>query len=178
MFSETFSKKLRSSVGISGFISLIIGLLVLFFPGLTAQFGTILVGLSFILIGLVYFTSFITMPIESGWSKIGHTILGIIYIFAGVFALVNINSTTAVLFVVVGILVGMTWIYEGCLSFALISSTPSKGWVIFSGIISIIAGLALLFSPFVGAVTLWILLGIFLIIMGIFKIVQYFMWKI
>jgi hypothetical protein len=48
MFSENFSKKLRNNVGINGLISTLIGLLILFWPGRTAQVGTVLIGISFI----------------------------------------------------------------------------------------------------------------------------------
>ncbi|MBK0084418.1 DUF308 domain-containing protein [Lactococcus sp. S64] len=171
------SKKLRNSVGLSGIISSVLGLLVLFFPGLTAQFGTILVGISFVLIGIIYFTLFITLPSWSGWEKFGHIILGLLYIIAGLFSLINISTTTAVIFIVVGILVGMTWIYEAFLSFAMVSSSNSKGWLIISGLISLIAGMMLLFTPFWGAVTLWILLGATLLVLGVFKLIQFFTWK-
>jgi uncharacterized membrane protein HdeD (DUF308 family) len=54
MFSENFSKKLRNNVGINGLISTLIGLLILFWPGRTAQVGTVLIGISFILIGVSF----------------------------------------------------------------------------------------------------------------------------
>ena len=51
--------------------------------------------------------------------------------------------------------------------------SPSKGWAIFFGILSIIAGIVLLFSPLY-IVVLWWILGISLIVLGIIQIVRAF----
>lgn len=175
--SKITLQKVRNLTGISGIISLILGLLILLFPGISAQLGTILVGTSFILMGIIYLFSFITLPLESSWSKLGHIILGVLYIVTGIFSLLNITATTAVLFIIIGILVGMTWVYEGCLTLTLAFTSSAKGWTIFSSIISILAGISLLLSPFIGAVALWTLLGTILLVIGIVKLIQFFSWK-
>ena len=50
----------------------------------------------------------------------------------------------------------------------------SKGWTIFFAIVSIIAGLFLLFNAITGAAILWWILGISLIVLGIIQIVRAF----
>lgn len=175
--SKITLQKVRNLTGISGIISLILGLLILLFPGISAQLGTILVGASFILMGIIYLFSFITLSLESSWSKFGHIILGVLYIVTGIFSLLNITATTAVLFIIIGILVGMTWVYEGCLTLTLVFTSSAKGWTILSSIISILAGISLLLSPFIGAVALWTLLGTILLVIGIVKLIQFFSSK-
>ena len=59
-------------------------------------------------------------------------------------------QTTAWLAIFVGILVGIMWIVEGIVALSTLGDAASKGWSIFFAIISIIAGLYLLFSPLVG----------------------------
>ncbi|XOW20784.1 DUF308 domain-containing protein [Lactococcus cremoris] len=43
-------------------------------------------------------------------------------------------------------------------------------------IISIIAGFTLVFSPLWGAVTLWLLLGIEFVVVGLIKMIHYYRW--
>ncbi len=45
------------------------------------------------------------------------------------------------------------------------------------GIIAVVAGLVLIFSPILGAVTLWILLGASLVVMGLVQIFRAFSIK-
>ena len=47
---------------------------------------------------------------------------------------------------------------------------PSRGWTIFSGVFSIIAGLILLVWPALSILTLAILAGIWLIVLGFIQI--------
>ena len=51
---------------------------------------------------------------------------------------------------------------------------PSRGWAIFFGILIVVAGIVLLFSPLWGAIVLFIIAGISLIVLGIVQIVRAF----
>ncbi len=51
---------------------------------------------------------------------------------------------------------------------------PGRGWTIFFGIISIIAGIVVLAYPFNSIVTLALVAGIWLIILGVFEIISAF----
>lgn len=174
--SEIILKKIRNSIGINGIVSTIMGVLILFWPGRTAQVGTVVVGIGFILIGIAYLISIFALKNEVIWSRFGHLLLSVIYLVAGSFSLVNLGETEEILFIVSGLLIGFTWITEGILSFAFISYSPSKFWTILSGLINVIAGLMLLFAPLWGAMLLWTLLGIVMLILGVFKLVRYFTW--
>ena len=59
---------------------------------------------------------------------------------------------------------------------ALVQSgdSPSRGWTIFFGILSVVAGIIVLFSPLWGAVVLFVIAGIALIVLGIIQIVRAF----
>mgnify|MGYP002672520060 FL=1 len=174
--SENILKNLRNNVGISGLVSTIMGLLILFWPGRTAQVGTVVVGAGFILIGISYLVSTFSLKDEEAWSRFGHLLLGVVYLIAGIFSLINLGAAESILFLISGLLIGFTWITEGVLSFAFISYSPSKFWTILSGIISVVAGLMLLLAPLWGAMLLWTLLGTVMLVLGIFKIIRYFTW--
>ena len=66
------------------------------------------------------------------------------------------------------------WIVEGVVSLSTLGDAASKGWTIFFAILSIIAGIVVLFSPIWGTVVLWWLLGISLVVLGIINIVRAF----
>ena len=100
-----------------------------------------------------------------------------IYLVAGVFSFINLYAATAYLFLIVGLLVGITWIVEAIVTFASLKYFERKGWAVFSALISLLAGIVLLFSPLIGAAILWLLLGLAMIIVGVVKIFQYFTWS-
>lgn len=167
---------IRTALGIGGVLAIIAGALILAWPGRTAAFVTIIIAIYAIAAGLVYAGLGIFSRTKGGWARVGHIVLGILFIIAGVVALFNIAQTTAWLTVFLGILIGIMWIIEGIVALSTLGDAASKGWSIFFAILSIIAGVILLFSPFYIAV-LWWLLGITLIVLGIVNIVRAFTFK-
>ncbi len=164
----------RTALGIGGVLAAIIGILILVWPGKTAMVVTAIIAIYAIAAGLVYAGLGIFSKTKGGWSRVGHIALGVLFIIAGVVAFLNLSQTTAWLAVFLGILVGIMWIIEGVVALSTLGDASSKGWTIFFAILSIVAGIVLLFSPIWGAVVLWWLLGISLIILGIIQIVRAF----
>ena len=164
----------RTAFGVGGVLSIIAGLLILWQPQGAAAFVTVVIAIYAIVGGLVYAGLGIFSKSKGGWARVGHIILGLIFIAGGVVAFFNLQQATAWLAVFIGILVGILWIVEGVVSLSTLGDAASKGWTIFFAIISIIAGLYLVISPLLGAVVLWWLLGILLIVLGIIQIVRAF----
>ena len=164
----------RTAFGVGGVLSIIAGLIILWQPQGAAAFVTVVIAIYAIVGGLVYAGLGIFSKSKGGWARVGHIILGIIFIAGGVVALFNLQQATAWLAVFIGVLVGILWIVEGIVSLSTLGDAASKGWTIFFAIISIIAGLYLVISPLLGAVVLWWLLGILLIVLGIIQIVRAF----
>jgi len=165
---------IRTALGIGGVLAVIAGILILVWPGKTAMFVTAIIAIYAIAAGLVYAGLGIFSKAKGGWARVGHILLGILFIIAGVVALFNLGQTAVWLALFIGILVGILWIVEGIVSLSTLSDAGSKGWTIFFAILSIIAGLVVLFSPIWGTVVLWWLLGISLIVLGIINIVRAF----
>lgn len=164
---------IRTALGVGGVIALIVGILILVWPGRTAVVVTALIAIYAIVAGLVYAGLGIFSKTKGGWSRVGHIVLGIIFIIAGIIAFMNLGLTTVALAIFLGILVGIMWIVEGIVALSTLGDASSKGWTIFYSIISIIAGIILLFSPMYIAI-IWWLLGISLIVLGIIQIVRAF----
>ena len=168
---------IRTALGLSGAIALIVGILILVWPGKTAIVVTGIIAVYAIIAGLVYAGLGIFSKAMSGWARVGHIVLGLLYVIAGIVAFFNLGGTAVFLALFLGILVGIMWIVEGVVALTTLGGTAAKGWTVFFAILSIVAGIILLFSPLWGAVVLWWLLGISLIVLGILQIARAFTFK-
>ncbi len=165
---------IRTALGLGGLLSVILGILILVWPGKTAMVVAAIIAIYAIVTGLIYVGLGLFSVGKGGWARIGHIALGILFIIAGIIAFTNLGATTVWLAAFLGILVGIIWIIEGIVSLSTLGNAPSKGWTIFFAIVSLLAGVTLLFSPLWGAVVLWWLLGISAIVLGIIQIFRAF----
>ena len=155
-----------------GIISVIVGVLVLIWPGRTLVVVAVLFGIQLIVVGIFEFVAAFGVD-ESGGRRVLYALLGVLSIIVGVYALRHTLITLAAL----ALLLGIYWIVYGFIElFRGISdrTIPSRGWVITLGILSIIAGFIVLVYPSISLVTLAIVLGFWLIIYGIMEIVMAF----
>ncbi len=172
---------LRTVLGIGGLLALVVGLLIIFNPvqsgRVVMDFVAIVLAIYMVIAGLAFIGSMIFSKTMSGWRRVGNAVLGLIYLIVGIVVFGNLGQTAIVLAAFLAIFIGVAWIFEGVLAFASVKDSPSKTWSIIYGIISVIAGLVLIFSPFLGAVTLWIILGASMVALGIIQIVRAFTLK-
>jgi len=173
-FEKSAVNGIRTALGISGVLAVIVGILILVWPGKTAMVVTAIIAIYAIIAGLAYAGLGIFSKTKGGWSRIGHILLGLLFIAAGIVAFFNLGATTVWLAAFVGILVGIMWIIEGIVSLSTLGDAASKTWTVFFAILSIIAGIVLLFSPLWSALILWWLLGISAIVLGVINVVRAF----
>lgn len=162
---------LRTALGISGALSLIVGILILVWPGRTAEVAVGIIAVWAIIAGLVYAALGIFSRSLGGWSRVGHIALGALFVIAGVVALINLTAATVGFALALGMIVGALWIVEGIVALTTLGQTGQKGWSIFFAIISILAGIVLLLSP-VYVALLWVFLGAALIVVGLAQIIR------
>ncbi len=171
----------RVALGVGGLVALVIGLIILFNPvgsGVVAmQIVAVIVAIYFVIAGLVYIGSMVFSREMSGWRRVGYALLGLLYLIAGIVAFGNINTFAAVLATFLAIFIGVVWVFEGVLAFTSVKQSPAKALTVIYGIVSIIAGIVLIFSPLFAVVALWIILGVSLVLMGLVQIVRAFKMK-
>lgn len=171
----------RTIMGIGGLVALVIGVLILINPvqsgAVMMKVIAVILGIYLVIAGLVFLGSMVFSKTMSGWRRVGNAVLGLLYLIAGIIVFGNVENTAVVLAAFLSIFIGVMWIFEGVMAFASAKSSPSKAWSIIYGIISIIAGLVLIFSPILGAVTLWIILGASMAVMGLIQIIRAFTLK-
>jgi uncharacterized membrane protein HdeD (DUF308 family) len=164
----------RTALGIGGVLLTLFGVAVLWRPGATFAVLFALVAAYAVLQGLVLLGIGIFSQVQSGWARVGDALLGLLFIVAGVLAFTNIEAGTEAFAIVIGIMVGIAWIFEGVLSLTLIGSTGVKAWTILFAILSIIAGVLMLSLPGLGGLALWVWGGALALVLGIVQIVRAF----
>jgi uncharacterized membrane protein HdeD (DUF308 family) len=154
---------------IFGVISIIAGVLALAWPGPTLIVLAVLFGIELIVWGLFRLVGALTFGEAGGGARTLWAILGILSLLIGFYALRHIVITVLSL----GLLLGIFWLVDGIgllVSAVEHRDMPGRGWSIFSGILGIIAGLVLLVWPALSILTLAILAGIWLIVVGVMQI--------
>ena len=166
------TNRVRVGLGLSGLAALVIGLLVTFLPGVSAAVLATLLGIYWIIAGVGYCCVGIFTKGIDGWSRFLDFLMAVLFVVGGIIVVVNPIVSVATLAIFVGVLLGMLWIFEGILAIVQSGDAPSHGWAIFFGIVSIIAGICVLFVPMWSVATLFWIAGIGLIVLGIVQIVR------
>lgn len=170
--TKSFFKSIRVALAVSGVLALLAGIALLVWPVKSAVIVTAIFASYLIIAGVVYIGLGIFSRAKGGWSRVGHIVLGLLYIVAGVIAFFNLNVAAATLALVVVIFIGVSWIVDGVVALSLLGSDGSRVWTMIYAILSIIAGIIVLFSPVIAGFALWLLLGISLVVLGIVQIIR------
>lgn len=164
--SPSTAKGARLALFIGGLVAIGFGIAVLVWPTKAAVGLTGLIAVYAVIAGIVYaLLGFFARNIGAG-GRIGHVLLGLLYIAAGIFAFGSLQRSAAFLAMFITIMVGVMWIVEGFTALFSLGGADSKALTIAFAILSVIAGFTLLSSPLWGAVFLWWFLGISLIVLG------------
>jgi uncharacterized membrane protein HdeD (DUF308 family) len=148
-----------------GVVSIVAGLLSLAWPGPTLLVLAVLFGIELIVWGIYRLVGAITFGDAGGGARTLWAILGILSLLLGFYSLRHIVITLLSL----GLLLGIFWLVDGI---GLIVSAvehrgmPGRGLSLFSGVLGAIAGLVLLVWPAISILTLSVLVGIWLLILG------------
>lgn len=169
-----------------GIISVLLGLAALIWTAKVTIAIAFLFVAWLIIAGIYEIVKAFTVHRVSGWVRALYIITGVLSIILAFLALtfggLDESSSTApqVSHAAIGsayifaIFIGFAWFFSGIM--ALIGAieakgAPGRGWGIASGILSIIAGLILVFSPHAILYVVWVG-GIFAIVYGVMEIVQ------
>lgn len=170
--TKSLFKSIRITLAVSGVIALIAGIVLLAWPLKTAIIVTGIIAAYLIVAGLVYIGLGIFSGKKGGWARVGHIVLGLLYVVAGVVAFLNLAAATFTLAFITAIFLGVSWIVDGIVSLTLLNPDGSKAWTIIYAIVSIAAGIIVLFAPLLAAVALWWVLGITLVVLGIIQVIR------
>nr|WP_235341642.1 HdeD family acid-resistance protein [Bifidobacterium boum] len=174
MLPQRAKNTIRGAYGLIGIVALILGIALLVWPGKTLVVAAIALGVFFVISGVIRIVSAIVeLGLPAGW-RVLDIIVGLLLTVGGIVMFKYTALSAQTLLIVITLTVGICWIVEGIMALTESWMLPNQGWAIFYAIISIIAGIAILFWPGPSALTLMVFGGITLIVLGISAIVRAF----
>ena len=158
---------------IAGIITLVLGLIVAFHPSSSLNVIAVLIGVALLVSGLF---QIIRMFSGGASHRVWLGISGLLLIVIGVVLIRHLHLTVAFM----GLIIGITWIVQGLSALAAGFSGEAgeaRGWWIFFGVVSLIAGIVVTAFPTNSVTALAVLVGIWLIVQGLFEIIGAFMLR-
>ena len=163
-------KSLSTSLIARGILAVIVGIIALAWPSVTVLALVILFAVyAFIAAGLQAARAFSS---RNAGPVIGHLLLGLVDLAAGVIALAWPGPTALVLVLIVGVWAIMAGLVEIAAAFGHGEAAGTRALFILGGLITAAFGVVLCARPGIGAVTLALLFGLFSLIAGIWMLVQ------
>jgi uncharacterized membrane protein HdeD (DUF308 family) len=165
-------KHLWKSTLLSGLLAVVLGVLVLAWPGKTIVVAAIFFGAYLLVTGVSQVIFAFSLHVSAG----GRVLLFLSGAAALILAVLCFRSLQESI-LLLAIWIGVGFIFRGVATAVSAISDPTlpgRGWEIFIGVISLIAGVVMLASPFESLATLTFVVGIWLVVIGVFEVVSSF----
>lgn len=163
---------LWKSTLVSGILSLIVGVLVMAWPGKSVVLAAVAFGIYLLITGAAQVIFAFSLHVTAG-SRILLFISGAASLILAVLAFRHFGNAVLLL----AIWVGVGFIFRGVATTVSALSDPTlpgRGWSIFVGVMSLIAGVIVMGSPLESIVTLAYVVGAWFVVIGIFEIMSSF----
>ncbi|WP_338693414.1 HdeD family acid-resistance protein [Streptomyces sp. Q6] len=163
------------AVLLAGIAALILGVLVLAWPGASLWAAGILFGVYLLVSGVFQLITAFGTHVTTGL-RVMAFISGAVSIMLGLFCFRGATQSILLL----ALWIGIGWLFRGITQTAAAVSDPAmpaRGWQIFLGIVSAVAGVVLMVSPFESVAVLTLVGGCWLVAMGVVEIVEAFMLR-
>jgi uncharacterized membrane protein HdeD (DUF308 family) len=158
-----------------GLLAVILGVVMLAWPGPSILVAAALFGVYLVASGIVMVLLAFNSPLASGGHRFFSFVTGVVSIILGILAFRHFGEGYAVL--LLAIWIGVGFMFRGVAATASAISFPrfpGRGWAIFFAVLSIIAGIVVLAYPFDSIVTLALVVGIWLVVLGSMEVVSAF----
>jgi uncharacterized membrane protein HdeD (DUF308 family) len=169
--AANFIHRIWSSAVLSGLLAVILGAVILVWPGPSILVTSGVFGAYLVVSGLAMVVLGFSFPAPAA-SRILSVISGVASVVLGVLAFKHFDEGYAVL--LLAIWIGVGFIIRGVTVLATAiadKQLPGRGWAIFFGIVSVLAGFVVLAYPFDSIVTLALVVGIWLVVLGVVEII-------
>jgi len=166
--------ELWKTVLVWGVLNLILGVVILTWPGMSILVAAVLFGAFLVISGIAQVVAAFALD-ASAASRVLLFISGALSVVLGVLAFRHFGQGYALL--LLAIWIGVGFIFQGVAEAAMAIShplLPARGWHIFLGILTVIAGVVVLGWPFDSIVVLAIVAGAWLVVIGITQIIWAF----
>ncbi|WP_030694262.1 HdeD family acid-resistance protein [Streptomyces globisporus] len=158
---------------VAGLVSLILGVMVLAWPEATLRVVGVLFGLYLLLSGVMQLVAAFGTHATAAL-RVMAFISGALSILLGLFCFRGATQSTLLL----ALWIGIGWLFRGITQTVAAASDPAmpaRGWQIFLGVVSALAGVVLIVSPLESATVLTVLGGVWLLVVGAVEAATAFM---
>jgi uncharacterized membrane protein HdeD (DUF308 family) len=165
---------LWKSTLLSGILAVILGILILAWPGPTILVAAIFFGAYLLITGIAQVIFAFSLHVSAG-GRVLLFISGAASLILAVLAFRHFGEGYAVL--LLAIWIGVGFIFRGVATTVSAISDPGmpgRGWEIFFGIITTIAGVVVMASPLDSIAILTLVVGWWLIVIGVFEVASAF----
>lgn len=159
---------------VSGLFAVVLGVLVLVWPGMSIVVAAALFGVYLLVTGVAYVIFAFALHVSAGL-RILFLLSGVASLILAVLAFRHFGEGYAVLLLAIWVAVG--FMLRGVTTIGSAISDPrlsERGWMVFAGVIGLIAGIVVLAWPIDSIVVLALVAGIWLVVIGVFEIVSAF----
>jgi uncharacterized membrane protein HdeD (DUF308 family) len=163
---------LWKSTLVSGILALALGVLTLAWPGKTILVAAIVFGAYLLVTGFAQVVFAFGLHVSAG----GRVLLFISGAASLVLALLCFRSLTNSI-LLLAIWIGVGFLFRGvATTISAISDPhlPGRWWTVFLGVISLLAGIVVIESPFESIGILTLVVGVWLVVIGVFEIASSF----
>jgi uncharacterized membrane protein HdeD (DUF308 family) len=149
-----------------GLITLALGVVVIFRPTQSLNAIAVLLGVAMIISGIYHIARALD---ETEQDRVWRGIVGVLFILAGLVLIRHLHLSLAL----IALFIGFTWIIQGIA--ALVTgfsgrSPAGRGWSLFFGVLSLIAGIVVVSAPIGSVGALTVFMGIWLIVLGLMEV--------
>lgn len=156
-----------------GLATIALGIILMVFTEQSVKFFAVIAGIYLIVSGIFLIVACFSSEMGGTGIRVLSAIAGLFSILLGIVAFRGISQAVAIL----ALLVGVGWVVRGIAE--LIEGLanpgmPARGWVIFIGALSLVAGLVVLAWPAITLNALVWVTGLWLVLLGIVEVVSAF----
>ena len=172
-FGPDFARTAWPAFIAAGLGAIVVGIILLAWPKATLAIAAVLIGASLIVAGMLRLVDGFTAHEASGGRRVAHVLIGLVAIIVGLYCIRHYHLTIAVL----AIVVGLFWVLHGIadITVSLFAGPfPGRGLTVIAGILSLAAGVVVLFWPTISLTVLIAVLGIWLIVYGLLMAITAF----
>ncbi|MFE0104899.1 HdeD family acid-resistance protein [Streptomyces sp. NPDC059009] len=157
---------------LAGIASLVLGVLVLVWPGASLLVAGVFFGIYLVVSGIAQLASAFGTHVSTGLRVLAF-ISGALSILLGLLCFRGALQSILLL----ALWIGIGWLFRGIAQTIAAASDPhmpARGWQVFMGVISFLAGVVLITSPFDSVAVLTLLAGCWLVALGVTEIITAF----
>lgn len=159
---------LWKSAVVSGLLAIAIGVAIVAWPGISITVAAIFFGAGLLLTGIQQVFFAFSLHVSAG-GRVLLFISGAASLILAIMAFRHLYDAVLLL----AIWIGVGFIFRGVATAVSAISDPTlpgRGWNVFVGVISLVAGVVVLASPFDSIGTLALVVGIWLIVIGVMEV--------